>query len=78
VYVTGSLSSPVGRNVIGTLAYDAIAGDRLWTAAEGPEWGYSSGAAVGVSPDSTSVYVTGSLMVKTDGRTDYVTIAYPG
>jgi hypothetical protein len=77
VYTVGAMGTLHGA-LLGTVANDAATGEVLWFTAIGPGHGYSYATAVGVSPDSASVYVTASLWVELDGRTDYVTISYPG
>jgi PQQ-like domain len=58
-----------------TLAYDAATGEEQWLARYDGSRGYNDGAtALGVSPDSSMVFVTG--FENTDAPFDYVTIAY--
>ena len=59
-----------------TLAYDAATGARIWKKLYSHPVGYSSdlAAALGLSPDGSTVFVTGA---SDDGAfTDYATVAY--
>jgi outer membrane protein assembly factor BamB len=59
LFVTGKGSASPADGYV-TIAYDAATGARLWRAhAAGRE--LSQGASVAVSPDSSTVYVTGNL-----------------
>jgi hypothetical protein len=75
VFVTGKDQvSADGGYSYGTVAYDAATGAQLWTATA-----YSEAAASGiaVSPDSQTVYVTGSVApAGPDGSYEYGTVAY--
>ena len=61
---------------LGTLAYDAATGAKLWARSKnGPGDGEDGGIAITVHPDGSRVFVTG----KSDGGAtglDYLTIAY--
>src|SRR5205814_8989057 len=58
VFVTGNASTRVGLGRGATVAYDAATGGLTWRASlQGFHSGYTNGAAVGVSPDGTMVYV---------------------
>ena len=62
-----------------TLAYDAVTGERLWVRRfDGPVDGDAFATSLAVSPDGTSLYVTGSAQTSTtfDYNGDYATIAY--
>jgi DNA-binding beta-propeller fold protein YncE len=68
VYVAGSsLATPTDYK---TVAYNAATGARLWAA----RYRDGTAAAVAVSPDGTTVYVTGSWQGATSA--DYATVAY--
>jgi hypothetical protein len=74
VFVTG-YSNGAFASAFGTVAYDADTGTKRWIARyEGWDGGEDTGRALGVSPDGTTVYVTGT----SEGRTndDYATVAY--
>jgi WD40 repeat protein len=61
-----------------TVAYDTLTGERSWVRRyDGPAGNEDMANAVAVSPDGSTVYVTGSSMgtARTD---DYATIAYDG
>jgi WD40 repeat protein len=77
VFVTGQ--SLVTDFDYATIAYDAVTGDRLWVARyKGPGRGFWDIAyALGVSPDGSSVFVTGAS-TEPGGSTymDYQTVAY--
>ena len=84
VFVTGpSTGEGTGRDYA-TVAYNADNGNELWVARyDGPQphvpqqfgSGWDESSAIGVSPDGTAVYVTGSSSGIDTGR-DYATIAY--
>lgn len=75
VYVAGYISGPGSRD-IGTAAYDAATGDRIWIAAyDGPVHGDDEGFDVAVSPDESRVYVTGRSRGGATGD-DFTTVAY--
>jgi hypothetical protein len=59
-----------------TVAYDAATGQRSWVKREnGPANGYDSAEALGVSPDGSRVFVTGTSEGLTSSY-DYATVAY--
>ena len=81
VFVTGCVSDAYGEPVCAglpdyaTVAYDADTGVQAWaTTYDGPVGGQDIAHAIGVSPDSAHVYVTGTSDQL--ATTDYVTIAY--
>jgi hypothetical protein len=60
-----------------TVAYDATTGAKLWVRRyDGPANHVDFAKGVGVSPDGSSVFVTGSSAGTNNGSTDYATIAY--
>src|SRR6185312_15738392 len=73
VFVTGRAGSAWD---FGTVAYNAKNGTQLWVKGyNGPGDGFDNGTSLGVSPDGTTVFVTGS----SDGSAasqDYATFAY--
>jgi hypothetical protein len=75
VFVTGQSGSKGGYSDFATIAYDSSTGAKRWLARfNGP--GNASDSAVGlaVSPDGTTVFVTGWSRGADD--TDYATVAY--
>jgi hypothetical protein len=75
LFVTGSLDRFRGDNYR-TAAFDAGTGAVLWKKGyNGPGDGRDVATAIGVSPDGTSVFVTGWSMGSTTW-VDYATIAY--
>jgi hypothetical protein len=76
VFVTGFLDGAFTRaRDYGTVAYDAATGAQLWDSRyNGPGDGLDIALALGVSLDSTAVFVTG----RSDGAIseDYATVAY--
>jgi hypothetical protein len=75
VLVTGT---SYGRHTFGdyaTIAYELSTGERLWARRyNGPENGFDSARALGVSSDGSSVFVAGAR--GSSFRNDYVIIAY--
>jgi hypothetical protein len=78
VFVTGTSLHPSGwRGDYITVAYDPSTGAELWVDRyDGPSEGSDVAIGVGVSPDGSSVFVTGTSQRSRAGRTDYATIAY--
>ena len=75
VFVTGTSWTASGSDYA-TVAYTAATGKRLWAATyHGPASGYTSARSVAVSPDGSSVFVTGTSAGRTTGG-DYATVAY--
>jgi len=79
VFVTGeSDGSPDTANDFATIAYDAATGSMLWTARyDGPAGDLNDSArAIAVSPDGSTVFVTGDSYGAAGVYTDYATVAY--
>ena len=77
VFVTGSSGIPPGLSDYATVAYDATTGAKLWARRyNGPANYVDFAKAVGISPDGSSVFVTGSSAGTNGGYSDYATIAY--
>jgi hypothetical protein len=76
VFVTGYSVGSTSSFDYATVAYDASAGHRLWGMRyKGPVNGDDVAYALGVSPDASTVFVTGSSIGST-GSDDYATVAY--
>jgi hypothetical protein len=76
VFVTGYSLGSTGNYDYATLAYDASTGAQVWARRyNGPGNGDDDAVALGVSPDGTTVFVTGYSRGSTSGL-DYATVAY--
>jgi WD40-like Beta Propeller Repeat len=79
VIITGSRTGKHGSNDFWdylTLAYSASHGTKLWSAGyDGPAHRGDTAEAIGVSPDSSQVFVTGTSRAAGDSE-DFATIAY--
>lgn len=76
VYVTGYGSTSSGAHDFTTIAYDAVTGAKRWLRRYDGPGGYTDQAnALAVSPDGSSVFVTGYDYVNATGY-DYATVAY--
>jgi hypothetical protein len=76
VFVSGVSFGTTGTNDFATLAYDAATGGRRWVKRyDGPGGGSDSAQALGVSPDGSTVFVSGVSFGST-GTYDYATLAY--
>jgi hypothetical protein len=77
VFVTGYSATTTGGFAYATVAYDAATGARRWVAryTGSAATGDSTASSVAVSPDGSTVFVTGSAATTTSVR-DYATIAY--
>src|SRR3954447_1262937 len=79
VFVTGvSDGSPDTANDFATIAYEAATGSRLWLARyNGSVDGLNDAArAIAVSPDGSTVFVTGDSYGNASPYTDFATVAY--
>jgi hypothetical protein len=77
VFVTGSSGIPPSFSDYATVAYDAATGAELWVKRHnGPGDDFDRAEAVGISPDGSSVFVTGSSRGTDRSFNDYATIAY--
>jgi DNA-binding beta-propeller fold protein YncE len=76
VFVTGESTGSASGFDFATIAYDASTGSELWVKRyKGPDNGFDDAGGLGVSPDSTLVFVTGGSTSDASGY-DYATIAY--
>ena len=76
LFVTGFGSGVASGNDYATVAFDASTGTRLWTRRyDGPARAQDAAEDVAVSPDGSTVFVTGNSRGVTSGS-DIVTIAY--
>ncbi|MGH3502335.1 MAG: PQQ-binding-like beta-propeller repeat protein [Nocardioidaceae bacterium] len=79
VYVSGSSYASAPGTLspdFATVAYDATSGERLWAARyDGPAGGADDQADLGMSPDGSTIFVTGLSTGKGTGN-DFATIAY--
>ena len=76
VFVTGSSPGSSGDDDYATMAYDAVTGKRLWERRyDGPRNLGDDARAVAVSPEGSTIFVTGRSGTSS-GRTDYATVAY--
>jgi outer membrane protein assembly factor BamB len=71
VFVTGASLSTPGNDDIATIAYAASDGTKKWARRyDGPGSAFDWGAAITVSPDGSTVFVTGTSI------DDFITVAY--
>ena len=79
LFVTGTSVGSSGRSDYATVAYDAATGGLLWVRRyDGPgtrRHGFDSANSIGVTPDGSTVFVTGGSAGATT-HTDFATIAY--
>jgi hypothetical protein len=77
VFVTGRSDAAVSHVDYLTVAYDATTGAKRWVARlKGPANGDDVPRAIGVSPDGTEVFVTGSIDGGAPTQSDFGTVAY--
>ena len=77
LFVTGSSFGSGSRSDYATVAYDAATGTQLWVRRFNGATNRDDGAyALGVSPDGSRVFVTGTSAGSGVGFTDYLTVAY--
>jgi hypothetical protein len=76
VFVTGPTLASGSADEYATIGYDTATGKQLWAAAyHGAPGANSTPVALGVSPDSSSVFVTGTTTLS-GGHREYATVAY--
>jgi WD40 repeat protein len=76
VYVTGSVGQASGLFEYGTIGYDAATGHQLWLASYSTPNVNDTAAGLAVSPDGSTVYVTGTSIANYNTPADYATVAY--
>jgi WD40 repeat protein len=76
VYVTGSVAQADGLNEYATIGYAAATGHRLWLASYRTAKVDDNATGIAVSPDRSTVYVTGSSLADYNTPGDYATVAY--
>ena len=75
VFVTGNAATTGSGLAYATVAYAAATGATLWTASYGIAGGISVADSLAVSPDGSTVFVTG-IASETSGVRGWATIAY--
>jgi len=75
IFVTGSSSGVGGSYDYGTVAYDVSTGATVWAMHYDSEGREDDAISVGVSPDGSKVFVTGTSFTMESGS-DYATLAY--
>lgn len=76
VYVTGSASQASGLNEYATIGYDAATGHQLWQASYRTANVNDNAVGLAVSPDGSTVYVTGTSIANYNTPSSYATVAY--
>jgi hypothetical protein len=76
IFVTGDSEGSTSGADYATVSYDASTGAKLWSMRyNGSANSYDDALALGVRPDGSEVFVTGSSLGSTTGL-DYATVAY--
>jgi sugar lactone lactonase YvrE len=76
VFITGESAGSGTDADYNTIAYDAATGAEAWAARyDGPASGYDAAHALAVSPDGSTVFVTGGSAGNAS-RSDFATVAY--
>jgi WD40 repeat protein len=76
LYVTGSASQASGLNEYATIGYDAATGHQLWLANYRTASVNDNATGLAVSPDGSTVYVTGTSIANYNTPANYATVAY--
>jgi sugar lactone lactonase YvrE len=77
VFITGFSADTNGREDYATVAYGVATGDRQWVARYDDQGHFDDhGRAVDVSPDGSTVFVSGDSYFSTGAPQNYVTLAY--
>lgn len=76
LYVTGTAGQASGLNEYATIGYDAATGHQLWQASYRTPKVDDNAAGLAVSPDGSTVYVTGTSIANYNTPADYATVAY--
>lgn len=76
VYVTGSVGQASGLTEYATIGYDAATGHQLWLATYSTANMNDNSAGLAVSPDGSTVYVTGTSIASYNTPADYATVTY--
>ena len=79
VIVTGSSEGALGDPNFATVRYDAVTGDQVWVRRyDGPHNAYDYPTDIGVSPDGSRVFVTGTSYRYGGDDGNFTTVAYTG
>ena len=77
VLAAGNSTGSTSHSDYVTVGYDASTGAQLWAKRyNGPRNGYDVAHAIGVNPEGSKVFVTGSTRPGRRGDNDYATVAY--